>query len=167
MKHIDDYLIKSGVHSIGVSHLLTCLDVRNVERVTEQAHAVSQGCKAAQKFWWLDLTCQWHPTSPGHRLEQVSSHQGTSASRSHCEVPVASGVSATAAAALLMELLSKDIPNSSNSSSWAERLEKGEGTQTTVVWAAFLLLSWESPWDIQFPSSCNSPHPTCEYNQGW
>lgn len=48
MKHIDDYLI--CVHSIGVSHLITRLEVRNVERVTEQAHAVSQGCKAIQKF---------------------------------------------------------------------------------------------------------------------
>lgn len=42
MKHIDDYLIKLGVCSIGLSHLIISLEVRNVERVTEQAHAVSQ-----------------------------------------------------------------------------------------------------------------------------
>lgn len=143
----------------------------DVERVTAQAHAVSQGCKATQKFWWLDLTCQWYPTSPGHSLEQVSSHQGTDAIRSHCKVPLASGVSATAAAALLMGLLRKDIHNSSHSSSRAERPEKGEVTQTTVVWAACLLLTppalERKPLGPAIPLDPQAPHPTCEYNSPW
>lgn len=98
----------------------------------------ARGAKQPKSFDG-DLTCQWQPTSPGHGLEQVSSHQGTDAIRSHCKVPAASGVSATAAAAFLMGLLS--IPNSAHSSSWAERPEKGEVILTTVIWAACLLLS--------------------------
>lgn len=154
------------MHSIGLSHFITCLEVRNVEGVTEQAHAASQGCKATQKLSWLDLTCQWHPTSPGQSLEQVSSHQGTDAIRSYCEVPVASGITATAAAALLIELLNKDISNSSHSSSWAERPEKGKVTQTTVVWAACLLLSppalERKALGPAIPLNPHAPHPTCK-----
>lgn len=49
MKHVDDYLIKSSMHSIRVSHLITSLEMRDVEMVTKQAHAVSQGCKSNPK----------------------------------------------------------------------------------------------------------------------
>lgn len=83
-------------------------------------------------------------------------------------MPVASGGSATAAAALLVVLLSKEIPISSRSSSWAEGPEKGEETQTTVVWAAFLLLSRPAlerkPLGRAIPLDSHAPHPTCEHN---
>lgn len=55
MKHIDDYLIKLGVCSIGLSHLIISLEVRNVERVTEQAHAVSQQSNPRVLMAWPDL----------------------------------------------------------------------------------------------------------------
>ena len=49
MKHVDAYLIKSSMHSIGVSHLITSLEMSDVEMVTKQAHAESQGYNSNPK----------------------------------------------------------------------------------------------------------------------
>lgn len=45
MKHADDYLIKSSMNPIGVSHLITSLEMRDVD-MTKQA----RGATATQKF---------------------------------------------------------------------------------------------------------------------